>query len=175
MTKRLQVAVIGSAWKEEYQKGWFNFNYINKLAYQLWRELAKNNAIVVNWWKTWIMEYVSKWVKEEEGTTVWVVKWDKRGASNSYIDVEVVSNIWTWGDALIIPTMSDLCIVIWWWAGTLKEMCWFYLLSKKIICMKWTWWRADKLADSFIDERKIIKTKWVESIQEAISEVKKII
>lgn len=155
--KRLQIAVIGSAWQCEYPEQVMDFEKQYELAYQIWTMIWSQWYITITWWKSWIMEWASKWAKEVWWITVWFIKWSKRWASNNYIDVEVVTNMWDGWDAFMIPYSADIAFVIGGWVGTLKEMSGFYLQSKKTYAIKWTWWWAEKLSDTYLDQRKLMK------------------
>lgn len=154
--KKLQIAVIWSAWSQEYAQWWFDFDLLYKLAYQCWYELAKSWCIVVTGWKSGIMEWASQGAKDWWGMTVGIVKWSERGVANIYVDVEVVTNMWDGGDAFLIPYTADAAIVIWWGVWTLKEISGFYLQWKPLVSISNTWWRSQKLSDKYLDERKIV-------------------
>jgi uncharacterized protein (TIGR00725 family) len=166
--KKYQIAIIGSAGANEYPSGWFNFEEIYKLAYNVGYILAKNDCYVITGGKSWIMEWASKWVKEWWWLSLGFIKWPKRGEANQYVDIEIVTNMWDWGDAFLLPYSADWAIIIWWWVGTLKEIWGFYLQGKPLVALKWTWWWADKLVDTYIDERNIVKIIGAGSAKEAV-------
>lgn len=152
--KKYQIAVIWSAWQEEYPENAYNFQELYSLSYRVWYELAKKNCYVLTWWKSWIMKWASQWCKDGEGISVWFIRGEKRWESNSFVDIEIVTNMWDGWDAFLIPYSADGAIVIWWWSGTLKEICGFYLQWKPVVLLDNTWWWSTKLKNQYLDERK---------------------
>jgi uncharacterized protein (TIGR00725 family) len=166
--RKLQIAVIGSAWSQEYYKGWFNFEQLYDLSYQVGQWLAQQWCIVITGGKTGIMEWAAKWARDSGGLTIWFVKGADRWMCNDYTDVEIVTNMWDWGDGFLIPYSADGAIILGWWVGTLKEISWFYLQGKPLVALLWSWGRADKLGDQYLDEREIIKIMSGSTAQECV-------
>jgi len=169
--KKLQIAIIWSAWSIEYPTGWFDFDTLYRYAYECGKLCAEQWAIVITWWKSWIMEWASKWAKDWWWITVWFVKGSERNVANPYVDIEIVTNMGTWWDGFMIPYSADGAIIVWWWVGTLKEVSWFYLANKPLVAITWTGWRAEKLAWTYLDERKIRMIQQASSPQEAVSKL----
>jgi uncharacterized protein (TIGR00725 family) len=167
--KKLQIAIIGSAGQEEYPVDSLNFQELYELSYEVAFLLAQNNCYVITGWKSDIMEAAAKWCREAGWINIGFIKWEKREESNNYVDIEIVTNMWDWGDAFLIPYSADGAIIIWGWVGTLKEISWFYLQGKPCIALEKTWWWASKLRNWFLDERKKVKIlSWstpVEAVQ----------
>ena len=153
MSKKLQIAVIGSAGQEEYPQNSQNFSFNESLAFEVGQILAEKGCILVNGGKSGIMEASSKGAKSKNGITIGVIKGNQRFGSNQYTDIEIVSNILDGGDALLIPTMCDGAIVIGGGAGTLAELSGFYRINKPIITIANTGGWAQKLANTYLDER----------------------
>lgn len=80
-----------------------------------------------------------------------------------------------WGREFVFVNSCDLVIALWWWSGTLNEITIAYQSRIPVICIKWTGWRSDKLADTYLDERwrtdsSVHKIVWsdIESLQTCI-------
>lgn len=133
---------------------------IEKIAFNLWKEIAKNGYTLVYgaekdcdslsataargaksvWWITVGVTY---------GNTP-DIRWDMR----NYTDVIINTGMQRWGwREFVLVSSCDAVVVIWWWSGTLNEMTIAYQKKIPIICIQWTWWWASKLADTYIDER----------------------
>lgn len=178
MNKTYQIAIIWSAWQIEYPKWAMSFDTQYQLAYQAWYLLAKQWCYVLTGWKSWIMEWAAKWCREWWWVNLGFIKWSQRWTSNEFVDIEIVTNMWDWWDAFLIPYSADWAIVIWWGVWTLKEIAWFYLQWKPIVAIRSTWWFADEYQDAYIDTRKIVKVLWVDTVDEwvkrVLSEIKKL-
>jgi uncharacterized protein (TIGR00725 family) len=167
--KKIQIAIIWSAWQEEYPKDSIDFQKLYDMSYRVGFLLAENNCYVITGWKTGIMEAAAKWCRKAGWINIGFIKWDKREQSNSFVDIEIVTNMWDWGDAFLIPYSSDWAIIIWGWVGTLKEISWFYLQGKPCIALEKTWWWADKLQSKFLDERKKVRISSSSTPEEAVN------
>ncbi|MCL5746699.1 MAG: TIGR00725 family protein [Patescibacteria group bacterium] len=154
--KKLQIGVIGSAGYEEYTK-----KKPDKKAYQIAYEVGKlialNNAILVCGGKGGIMQEACRGAKEKGGITVGIISGNKRNQANEYIDVEVVSGIINCSEESLIVSMSDGLIAIGGGSGTLQELALAYRNKKPIIAIKSVQGWANKLANTYLDERQNIK------------------
>lgn len=168
--KKKQIAVIGSAGPEEYP-GKKPSNQLYKVAYEIGQQLAENNATVVCGGKGGIMESVCKGAKSKSGMTVGVVSGNKRGTSNKYVDVEVVSGFTNFGEEGLIISMADAVIVLGGGAGTLQEIALAYRGKKKIVAINGIGGWGDTLAGKYVDERKNVLIESVKTVEEAVSGV----
>ena len=160
-TKKLQIGVIGYAGLEEYSLGEGPTQLTMQWAEEIGALLAQNGAIVVTGGKSGIMEAAAKGAKQYNGITVGVVKGKKRFTSNPFIDVEVITGMEADGmDELNIIMMCDGLIVVGGGAGTLQEIVLAYRNLKPTVILKNSGGWADKVADTYLDERKrmIMKT-----------------
>lgn len=165
--KKLQVGVIGTAGWEEYPKNKPN-EKAYRLAYQIGKLIANRNAILICGGKGGIMEEACRGAKENKGVTVGIISGNKRNKSNKYVDVEVVSGITNSGEDAIIISMCDGIIAIGGGSGTLQEIALAYRNKKPVVAITNIMGWANKVADSYLDERKIIKIQKASSPNEAI-------
>ncbi len=165
--KRKQIGVIGSAGLEEYPRKKPSVK-IYEAAYQIGKLLASRDAIVVCGGKGGIMESVCKGAQEKNGITVGVISGNKRGKSNSYVDVEVVSGFVNFGEEGLIISMSDSVIVLGGGAGTLQEITLAYRSKKPIIVVSGLGGWGKKLRNSYLDSRRNVKVVEADNINSAV-------
>jgi len=174
LKKRIQIAVVGSAGREEYPKGAQPENKIFKLAYEVGRLLGQKGIIVITGGKTGIMLEASRGCKEAGSITIGVVKGNLRFTSNKYTDVEVVTGFIGGAEATIISLMADGLIVIGGGAGTLHEVATAYRNIKPIVLIdSVSGWSRRLSESSFLDERKKVKFIKAGSPKEAVNRILK--
>jgi len=176
MNKKYQIAVIGSAGIDDYQgkKGGAT-TLMNKIAYDLGKELALQDVIVVTGGKDGIMESASKGAKDNGGTTVGVIKGKERFTSNNYIDIEVLSGATSDGlDEQLIIQMADGVIGVGGGAGTLQEYVLAYRNNKPIVILENTGGWSDILAQfPYLDERERVEIITVQDSKKAVEKILK--
>lgn len=168
--RKMQIGVIGSAGNEEYpdkkpSKKAFEF------AYELGKLIAQQKAVLICGGKGGIMEEACRGAKEKNGITVGVISGNVRDKANKYVDVEVISGFVNCGEEALIVSMSDGLIAIGGGSGTLQEIAIAYRNNKPVVAIKNIAGWADRLAESYLDERGIIKIGSADSPQEAIDKI----
>lgn len=165
--RKLQIGVIGSAGPEEYplskpkEKAY-------KVAYEIGKLIAIEKAILICGGKGGIMKEACRGAKQNNGITVGVISGNTRNQANKFIDVEVVSGITNSGEESIIVSMSDGLIAIGGGSGTLQELALAYRNEKPVVAIKNITGWADKVANTYLDERELIKIDPAETAKEAI-------
>lgn len=165
--RKLQIGVIGSAGPEEYFQGKPD-KKIYQVAEEVGRLVAENGAILVTGGKGGIMEAACRGAKSKGGFTVGIVKGRKRKTSNPYVDAEIVSGMEGYGEEAILVLTCDGLIALGGGAGTLQELAIAYRNKKPVVVIKNLSGWANKLANSHIDQRKIIRFKSARSPKEAV-------
>jgi uncharacterized protein (TIGR00725 family) len=159
-TLRVQVLVIGS-----------NADHCTiqayALAYEVGRELARRNAILVTGGLGGVMEAASKGASEVGGLVVSIIPQDDKTSANRYSDVIISTGVGLSRD-FITAYSADAIIVIGGGVGTTIETCVGYLKSKPIFTIKGSGGAADRLADIYLDDRKFVKVVGVDSPKEAV-------
>ena len=113
------------------------------------------------------MELASKGAKNKGGITVGTPG-RIRGASNKYIDIEVLTPIDV-GDFLFAGILScDAIITIPGGAGTLAEVCMAYRNKKPNIIIEGINPDYDKIINNYLDEGKMILMEGAKSAEEAV-------
>jgi uncharacterized protein (TIGR00725 family) len=168
VTRKYQIAVIGSAGPEEY-----GFDKpdskMYKAAEELGSLLAADNYIVINGGKGGIMLAVSKGAKSKGGIVAAETSGLDRFTSNEYVDVEIVTgDVGFRGPSQLIG-MSDAVISLGGGAGTLQEICVAYRMQKPIVLVPGFGGWTDRLSNSeYLDERKLVKFQIARSPEEAV-------
>lgn len=154
---KYQIGIIGSAGPEEYPKNGKPSKSIFKIAEKLGELIAKNNAVLVTGGKGGIMESASKGAKRYKGITVGIVKGDKRGTSNEFIDIEIVTNTMGASEEAILVNSCDGIIAVGGGAGTLQELTAAYRKSKPVVIINNIDGISSQYANKYMDNRKNIK------------------
>jgi len=166
--KRLQVAVIGSAGREEYDfvkpdKAMF------EAAEQLGQLLGKQGCVVVNGGKGGVMEAVCRGAQQAGGITVAEISGIERLTGNPFVDVEVVTGDVAFRGPSQLIGMSDAIIALGGGAGTLQELCVAYRLQKPIVLLKGFGGWIDRLNKRrWLDERRLLEFVVVDNPKAAV-------
>ena len=155
--RKLQIGVMGSASDLNYSKE------IENLAFEVGKEIAlSGNITVYGAEKDYdsLSTAASRGAKSADGLTVGVTYgkgkdiWDKEGDT----DIIIVTGIERGGGReFVLVSSCDAIIIISGGSGTLTETAIAYQQNIPIIALTGTGGWADKLADTFIDDRNRIK------------------
>ncbi len=163
----MQVGIIGSAGPKEYI-----YNKPDPKTYKLAQEigtlLAKKGCILFCGGKSGIMESVAKGAKLAGGITVGVVKGNRRNVANKFIDVEIVTNTLTSGDAPPLIMSCDGLIILGGGAGTLQEMTIAYRNSIPMVALTNIKGYGKTFAGKYLDERKTLKIEKAKTPRQAV-------
>lgn len=124
----MQIGVVGSsACSKE----------ISDLAFEVGRELAKSEAILICGGLSGVMEAACKGAKEAGGTTVGILPGTSRKEANPYIDIPIVTGL---GEArnIIVVRSTKAIIAISGSYGTLSEIAFALRFNIPVIGLK-TW------------------------------------
>jgi uncharacterized protein (TIGR00725 family) len=165
--KKLQIGVMGSAADLKYSKE------IEKIAYEVGKLLAENGVIVVYGAEKdydSLSTAAARGAKKAGGITVGITYgkgkdiWDKEGSTDIIIATGIERG---GGREFVLVNSCDVIIIISGGSGTLTEAAIAYQMNIPIIAITETGGWADKLADTYIDERKRIKVIAAKTPQEA--------
>lgn len=122
----LQIGVIGAGSCDE---------KIYKLAYEVGRNIAKANAVLICGGLGGVMKGACHGAKDAGGITIGIIPGPARGAANEYVDYEIVTNA---GHArnIFIAHSADALIAVSGSHGTLSEISIGIKLKKPVICLK---------------------------------------
>jgi uncharacterized protein (TIGR00725 family) len=166
--KKLQIGVIGSAGQEEYPEKLMDFKKLNNKSYIIGQLLAKAGVILITGGKGGVMESAAKGAKEFGGITVGIVKGSQRYVSNKFVDVEIITGMFTGGSEFIQPFCCDALIVIGGGAGTLQEITVAYRNSIPIVVLRNSGgWSG--VVSEYLDERRLVRIIFVDTPERAVS------
>jgi len=115
---------------------------IKKIAYDLGKEIARNNCVLLCGGKGGIMEEACKGAKEENGLTIGILPSLDKEEANKYVDVPLTTGIGLTRNA-IIAASADALISINGTEGTLSEIALAMNFKKPIIRVKNTGGASD--------------------------------
>ncbi len=130
---------------------------IIKLAYEMGKEIAKHNYILVCGAMSGVMEATCKGAKGVGGLTIGILPGKEKNEANPYVDIPIVTAMSHARNAIIVRT-ADVLIAIGGKYGTLSEIGLAKVIDKPVIGLN-TW-----------EIPGVIKVK---TVKEAMEEVKK--
>jgi len=159
--KRLvQVLVIGS-----------DGDHCSETSYNAAREvgaqIASKNAILVTGGLGGVMEASCRGAKEKGGMVVGIIPHEDMSYANAFCDIIIPTGI-GFARNFITAYSADTCIVVGGGAGTYIEACVAYQKGKPIVAIAGTGGTADKIADTFLDDRNTVKVMSAASPKEAV-------
>ena len=159
--KRLvQVLVIGS-----------DGDHCSESTYNAAREvgahIATKSAITVTGGLGGVMEAACRGAKEKGGMVVGIIPHEDMSYANAFCDIIIPTGI-GFARNFITAYSADTCIVVGGGAGTYIEACVAYQKGKPIVALTGTGGTADKIADTFLDDRKTVKVMGAPSPREAV-------
>ena len=147
MGRRPQILVIGSD-KDHCSEAAY------RTAYQIGLEVAKRGAILVSGGLGGVMEAASQGAKNAEGFVIGIIPQDNKTYANKYCDAVIATGIGSARDFLTAYS-ADAVIVVEGGAGTLIEVAAAYQKKIPIIAITGTGGIADKIAHTYLDDRKL--------------------
>ncbi len=125
-----------------------------RAAYQVGLEVAKRGALLLSGGLGGVMEAASRGAKDGGGLVVGIIPQDDKGAANEFCDAVIATGMGFARD-FITAYSADVIIVVGGGAGTMIEIAAAYQKKIPIVAVKGTGGMADRLADTYIDDRKI--------------------
>ena len=167
--RRPQIGVMGSAADLNYSKD------VESIAFEIGKLLAKNGCITVYGAEKdydSLSTAASRGAKSESGTTVGITYgngkdiWDKEENT----DVTICTGLERGGGReFVLVNSCDAIIIISGGSGTLTEAAVAYQLNIPVVAVTGTGGWADKLADTYIDDRRRLRVVPAISPEEAVS------
>lgn len=174
MILKKQIWVMWSAADLQYTQS------IEPLAFELGATIAKMGHVLVYGAEKdndSLSAISARWAKSQGGFVLGITYWNTsniRWQMDQYTDCIVCTGMerW-WGREFVLVSSCDAIITLGWGSGTLNEITIAYQKKIPIVCMQHTWWRSEKLSNTYIDERYISDPnryicKWCDSVDEAI-------
>jgi len=147
LARRNQILVIGSGQDQCAEA-------VYHTAYQVGLEIAKRGAILLSGGLGGVMEAASKGAKEERGFVIGIVPQDDKMTANPYCDAVIATGMGFARDFLTAYS-ADAVIIVGGGAGTMIEVAAAYQKKIPIIAVRGSGGTADKVVDTYLDERKL--------------------
>jgi len=125
-----------------------------RTAYRVGAEIARRDAILLTGGLGGVMEAASRGAKESGGFVIGIIPQDNKTAANAFCDAVIATGMGFARD-FITAYSADAIIVVGGGAGTMIEIAAAYQKRIPIVSVKGTGGVADRLAGSYIDDRKI--------------------
>lgn len=156
----IQVLVIGSD-GDHCTEGAYN------AAKEVGAYIASKGAITVTGGLGGVMEAACRGAKEKGGMVVGIIPHEDMSYANGFCDIVIPTGI-GFARNFVTAYSADTCIVVGGGAGTYIEACVAYQKGKPIVALTGTGGTADKIADTFLDDRKTVKVMAASSPGEAV-------
>jgi len=132
-------------------------------------QIAARNAITVTGGLGGVMEAACRGAKEKGGMVVGIIPNEDMSYANPYCDIIIPTGI-GFARNFITAYSADVAIVVGGGAGTYIEACVAYQKGKPIVALTGTGGTADKIADTFLDDRKTVKVISASSPKDAVQQ-----
>ncbi len=138
-----------------------------RIAYEVGKEIAKREYILINGGKGGVMEASAKGAKALGGITIGLLPGDSIDEANKYIDIAIPTGLGHLRNGIVSRAAQGV-IVINGGAGTMSEIAFAWIYNKPIVAMKNSGGWAEKVASTRIDEKRPDKIYAAETAQEAL-------
>ena len=147
MRRRNQILVIGSD-KDHCSET------VYRTAYQVGLVVANRGAVLLTGGLGGVMEAASQGTKEGGGFVIGIVPQEDKTAANPYCDTVIATGIGHARDFLTAYS-ADAVIIVGGGAGTMIEAAAAYQKKIPVIALKGSGGTADRMIDTYVDDRKI--------------------
>ncbi len=138
-----------------------------KAAYQVGLEVARRGALLISGGLGGVMEAASRGAKDGGGFVIGIIPQDDKAAANDFCDAVIATGIGFARDFLTAYS-ADAIIIVGGGAGTMIEIAAAYQKKIPIVAVKGTGGAADRLVDTYIDDRKIERILGENTPQKAV-------
>lgn len=147
MTRRKQILVVGFGRDHCPEQAY-------EVAHQVGAEVARRGALLLTGGLGGVMEAASRGAKEESGFVIGIIPQDRMDLANEFCDAVIATGMGFARD-FITAYSADAVIVVGGGAGTLIEVTAAYQKGVPTVAVKGTGGIADRIVDTYIDDRKI--------------------
>jgi len=137
------------------------------IAYNVGKEIAKRDAVLITGGLGGVMEAASKGAYENNGIVIGIIPFEDFADANKYCNIVICTGIGFARD-FITAYSADGVIIVGGGVGTLMEASAAYMKKKPIVAMLGSGGTADKYAGQYLDERKHIKILAAKTPKEAV-------
>ena len=132
-------------------------------------QIASRGAILITGGLGGVMEAACRGAKEKGGMVVGILPHEEMSYANPYCDIIIPTGM-GFSRNYITAYSADSAIVVGGGAGTFIEACVAYQKGKPIVALAGTGGTADKIADSYLDDRKTVKVLSASTPKEAVDQ-----
>jgi uncharacterized protein (TIGR00725 family) len=115
-----------------------------KLAFEVGREIARHDAVLLNGGRTGVMEFAAAGAREEGGHTIGILPGYDRHAANQHIEFVIATGIGEARNAVIVAS-ADAIIALAGEGGTLAEIGFAKKFGKPIVALD-SWPQIDGMS-----------------------------
>jgi uncharacterized protein (TIGR00725 family) len=137
------------------------------IALRVGEEIALRGAVLVTGGLGGVMEAASKGAKNRGGLVVGIIPHDERGYANRYCDVVIPTGMGHIRD-FITAYSADAVVVVGGGVGTAIEARAAYLKAKPIVAIKGSGGTADRIAGTYLDDRRLTRVMSEEDPAKAV-------
>lgn len=139
------------------------------MAQEVGAQIASHSAILVTGGLGGVMEAAGKGAKDKGGLVVGIIPHEDMSYANPYCDIIIPTGM-GFSRNYITAYSADSAVVVGGGAGTYVEACVAYQKGKPIIALSGTGGTADKIANTFLDDRKTVKVLSASTPKEAVDQ-----
>lgn len=130
-------------------------------------QIASHGAVLISGGLGGVMEAACKGAKERGGTVVGILPHEEMSYANPYCDIIIPTGM-GFSRNYVTAYSADSAVVVGGGAGTYIEACVAYQKGKPIVALIGTGGTADKIAGSYLDDRKTVKVLSASNPKEAV-------
>jgi uncharacterized protein (TIGR00725 family) len=138
-----------------------------EIAYKVGKEVASRGAVLITGGLGGVMEAASKGARDRSGLVVGIIPQDEKHYANTYCDVVVPTGMGHTRN-FITAYSADAVIVVGGGVGTAIEVRVAYLKAKPIVAIKSSGGTADRIAGTYLDDRRLVKVEFEEEPERAV-------
>lgn len=138
-----------------------------KVAYQVGAEIARQGAVLLTGGLGGVMEAASRGAKEGGGFVIGIIPQDNKSQANDFCDAVIATGMGFARD-FITAYSADAVIVVGGGAGTLIEATAAYQKGMPIVAVRGTGGVAERIIDTYIDDRKITRIIGEDTAENAV-------
>ncbi len=138
-------------------------------AKEVGNQIATRGAVTITGGLGGVMEAAGRGAKERGGMVVGIIPHEEMSYANPYCDIIIPTGI-GFARNFITAYSADAAIVVGGGAGTFIEACVAYQKGKPIVAVTGTGGTADKIADTYLDDRRTVKVFSASNPKEAVDQ-----
>ena len=136
-------------------------------AKEVGEQIASHGAVLISGGLGGVMEAACKGAKERGGTVVGILPHEEMSYANPYCDIIIPTGM-GFSRNYVTAYSADSAVVVGGGAGTYVEACVAYQKAKPIVALAGSGGTADKIAGTYLDDRKTVKVLSASSPKEAV-------